>query len=222
MTIMGINQTKITVIPLGPNHTQKVGTVLTKKIADNYSLPDKYLLYVGDLNWNKNLLGLIKSFSEIEDNKLHLVLVGKVFSDKPNIPEYKALSQTIYQSGKSDKIHLIGYVPSHHLSVFYIRATLYVQPSWYEGFGLPVLEAMKFGCPIASSNRGSLPEVGGEAVDYFDPRSDMTQVIDSLLRSPKRRAQLSKLGVIRAKTFTWENTARLTHQVYEKILSSHI
>ncbi len=81
---------------------------------------------------------------------------------------------------------------------------------------------MKFGCPIASSNRGSLPEVGGEAVDYFDPRSDMTQVIDSLLRSPKRRAQLSKLGVIRAKTFTWENTARLTHQVYEKILSSHI
>lgn len=220
INLMGIAKEKITVIPLGPNHTQKVSVGLSHKIAESYSLPHKYLLYVGDINWNKNLPGLIKSFSEIQDSTLRLVLVGKVFSDKPNIPEYRSLMQAISQSGKSDKIVLIGFVPSHHLSVFYTRATLYVQPSWYEGFGLPILEAMKFGCPVASSNRGSLPEVGSDAVAYFDPKSGMTQVIDSLLHSPKRRAELAQLGVMRAKLFTWDKTAALTHKVYEQVLSS--
>lgn len=220
INIMGIAKEKITVIPLGPNHTQKVSVGLSNKIAQNYSLPHKYLLYVGDINWNKNLPGLIKSFSEIEDSTLRLVLVGKVFSDKPNIPEYRSLMQAINQSGKSDRIVLIGFVPSHHLSVFYARATLYVQPSWYEGFGLPILEAMKFGCPVASSNRGSLPEVGGEAVAYFDPGKTMTATLSTLLHSRSRLEELSAQGTAQAKLFTWDKTASLTHKVYEQVLSS--
>jgi glycosyltransferase involved in cell wall biosynthesis len=217
--IAGIAEERITVVPLGPNHTQKIGIGISDKIASGYNLPKKYLLYVGDINWNKNVVGLIKAFSEVSDHNLSLVLVGKVFSDKPNIPEYQAIEKAIAKSGVSERIMQLGFVPSHHLSVLYARAILYVQPSWYEGFGLPILEAMKHGCPVASSNRGSLKEVGGEAVAYFNPSADMTETISQLLKNPAKRQELSLLGRARAKEFTWEKSARATHAVYEQILS---
>lgn len=220
LKFIGIDEKRVSVVPLGPNRSQAVQVRLTKKIAQSYHLPDKYLLYVGDINWNKNVPGLIKTFGSLKDPDLHLVLVGKVFADAPNIPEYHAVKQAIADSGKSDLIHILGFVPSHHLSVIYSLATLYVQPSWYEGFGLPILEAMKFGCPVASSNLGSLPEIGGEAVAYFDPNKDMAEVITSLLRSPARREALSAAGLVQAGNFTWNKTAELTYKVYEQVLSA--
>lgn len=219
--ILGIESNLISVIPLGPNHTQHVPANLSKKIAQNYALPPKYILYVGDINWNKNVVGLIKAFASLNRRDLSLVLVGKVFSDKPNIPEYQRIVKAIADSGKVDQIIQLGYVPGHHLSVIYTAATLYVQPSWYEGFGLPILEAMKFGCPVASSDRGSLKEVGGRSVAYFDPAKNMTEVIAELLASSAKREELSLLGLARAKDFTWEKTARATHAVYEQVLSEH-
>lgn len=218
--LIGVESSRVTVIPLGPNQSEQVPLRMANKIVGRYHLPQRYLLYVGDINWNKNVTGLIKAFGEIKDKDLSLVLVGKIFSDKPNIPEYKQVKNAIRDSGKADKIIILGYVPSHHLSVIYSRATLYVQPSWYEGFGLPILEAMKFGCPVATSNRGSLPEIGGDAVAYFDPKSDMREVIESLVRSPEKLAELSIKGLERAKIFTWVTTARLTHKVYEQVLAS--
>lgn len=216
---IGVDDSKVSVIYLGPNTSEKVPVRMTNKILSNYKLPDKYLLYVGDINWNKNLTGLIKTFGDIIDKNLSLVLVGKVFADRPDIPEYKAVLQAIEDSGKTDKIICLGFVPSHHLSVIYAKATLYVQPSWYEGFGLPILEAMKAGCPVATSNRGSLPEIGGDAVAYFDPDKNMTSTIESLLKSPAKLRELSELGAVQAQKFTWENTAKLTHAVYEKLLA---
>lgn len=217
--ILGLSGDKVTVVPLGPNQTKKLGAVMSGKIASSYALPPKYLLYVGDINWNKNVTGLIRAFSELKDKNLYLVLVGKVFSDQPDIPEYREIQRAIEKSGKKDLIIPLGFVPSHHLSVLYARALLYVQPSWYEGFGLPILEAMKFGCPVASSSRGSLPEIGGEAVAYFDPAKNMTETIADLISSPARLKELSVLGASRAKEFTWTKTALLTHEVYENILS---
>ncbi len=218
--IIGVESPKVTVIPLGPNRSQAVQVRLTKKIAASYHLPEKYLLYVGDINWNKNVTGLIETFKSIKDPDLHLVLVGKVFADAPNIPEYHQVKQAIADSGKSEGILRLGFVPSHHLSVIYSLATLYVQPSWYEGFGLPLLEAMKFGCPVASSDRGSLKEIGGEAVAYFDPARDMLEVISSLLRSPQRRSELAAAGLVQAAKFTWDKTAELTYKVYEQVLAA--
>lgn len=221
VNLIKVDPKKVTVIPLGPNQAERVPIRMANKIQARYKLPERYLLYIGDINWNKNLTGLINSFGEIKDKDLSLVIVGKVFSDKPNIPEYKQVEDAIRNSGKANKIILLGYVPSHHLSVIYSRATLYVQPSWYEGFGLPILEAMKFGCPVATSNRGSLPEIGGDAVAYFDPKTNMTEVIESLLRSPSKLADLSARGLEQSKKFTWATTAKLTHQVYENVLTSY-
>ncbi|MEI6690149.1 MAG: glycosyltransferase family 1 protein [bacterium] len=215
--MLGIVADQIVVIPLA--HTkEKVPTVMARKIAGKYKLPDRYILYVGDINWNKNIVGLIKSFSALEDDNIHLVLVGKVFGDMPKIPEWKDIDQAIENSNKKDMIHLLGYVPSHHLPVLYANATLYVQPSWYEGFGLPLLEAMTYGCPVASSNRGSLPEVGGDAVVYFDPDKDMTQVIADILSNTRKRNSLVQKGLERVKLFSWEKTASETKQVYEQVV----
>lgn len=212
---LDITPDHITVIPLGPNHTAAVNKKLAAKIAGEYNLPPKYILYVGDINWNKNVIGLIKAFDTLKDKHIHLVLVGKVFGDQPNIPEYHQIQQAIKLSHKPSQIMRIGFVPTHHLSVLYAKATLYVQPSWYEGFGLPILEAMKFGCPVLSSNKGSLPEVGGDAVEYCDP-SDLSRALIGLLKKPSRLKQLKEQGIQRAKLFTWGKVALATHQVYEQ------
>jgi glycosyltransferase involved in cell wall biosynthesis len=183
-------------------------------------LPERYILYVGDVNWNKNLPGLIKAFSLLDNQSVHLVLAGKVFSDKPDIPEFRALMDAIKQSGKSALIHLLGYIPSHHLGGIYRQATIYCQPSWDEGFGLPVLEAMKAGCPVVSSSRGSLKEVAGEAALYFDPgRDNLTEIFQTLLASPAKRSQLIEAGLLQSKQFSWAKTATLTKAIYAQLLS---
>ncbi len=219
--ILGFAPSSVTVIPLGPSNAPIVPKRLGSQIRKDYHLPAKYLLYVGDINWNKNVEGLIKSFNHLADPSYSLVLVGKVFADKPDIEEYRSIAKAISLSPKAKQILTLGYIPNHQLGAIYVGATLYVQPSFYEGFGLPVLEAMKFGCPVATSNRGSLTEIGGDAVAYFDPDKTMVKVIDTLLDSPKERERLRSLGLLRAKQFNWSKTAELTHAVYEKILTLH-
>lgn len=215
--IMEIPEERIHVVPLA-SATSRTSYAISDKLRKLYHLPEKYILYVGDINWNKNVPGLITAFSQIQDSATHLLLVGKVFSDKPNIPEFAAVMEAINQSAKKNKIHLLGYVPSHHLGSLYRAATLYCQPSWDEGFGLPVLEAMKAGCPVISSNRGSLKEVGGEAAVYFDPQSNnWSEALDQLLASSSKRDSLAEAGLEQVKQFSWEKTAKLTHDVYVQV-----
>ncbi len=216
--ILKIKENRIHVIPLA-SATARTAMSLAPKIKKLYHLPDRYILYVGDVNWNKNIPGLIDAFAKLDNSSTHLVLVGKVFADKPDIPEFKVVMEAIKKSGKSELIHLIGYVPSHHLSGIYREATLYCQPSWDEGFGLPILEAMKAGCPVVSSNRGSLPEVGGEAALYFNPSSnELPGVLQSLLSSPAKRDSLKEAGLLQVKQFTWDKTAKLTREIYAQMV----
>jgi len=210
---------QISVIPLAPGLERSTQTI-TGRVKEEYSLPNRFLLYVGDINWNKNIPSLIRSFAALQDPRTHLVLVGKVFGDRPDIPEFHAVKKEIANSACSPRIHLIGYVPQHHLPLFYRLATLYVQPSWYEGFGLPILEAMHQGCPVLSSKEGSLPEVGGEAVSYFDPhnKSSLTTALSKLLSDPVKRRKLKEAGLAQAKLFSWKQTATLTHELYEALI----
>lgn len=214
-----IDKNKIFVVPLAAGHTT-VSKQLVKQVVDEYNLPDRFILYVGDINWNKNVPGLINAFAGLNSKNTRLILVGKAFESGRNTPEYHAIKQAIDESGKRDLIHMLGFVPSHHLPSIYRSATLYVQPSWYEGFGFPVLEAMEQGTPVASANTGSLPEVGGEYVHYFDPsnHSEMTQVIQSLLSSQSEREKYLEAGKKWASSFTWDKVIEDTHAVYEQIL----
>lgn len=215
--LMGIPKSKIHVVPLASSSVAT--TALTsRKVKKIYKLPDTFILYVGDINWNKNILGLLDAFDRVKDQSAHLVLVGKVWSDKPDIPEFRAIIDKINANPKKDLIHLLGYIPNHHKGSIYALSTLYVQPSWDEGFGLPILEAMSLGCPVISSDRGSLKEVGGEAVTYFDPgTNELSQKIDDLLRSEAKRQELITRGLSQAKKFSWKKTAELTMAVYKSI-----
>jgi glycosyltransferase involved in cell wall biosynthesis len=222
--IVGIPKDKIFVIPLAAGHTT-VNEKMVRTVRSEYSLPERYLLYVGDINWNKNIPGLIKAFGSLDSSETHLVLVGKAFESSKGTPEYAAINQAIIDVGVRrgspvTNIHMLGFVPSHHLPAIYRGATLYVQPSWYEGFGFPILEAMEQGVPVAASCTGSLPEVAGDYAHYFDPwlEGSMTDVLQDILSNKTKREKFVENGKKWARSFSWERVVEETHAVYEKIV----
>ena len=223
--IVGIPQDKIFVIPLAAGHTT-VNEKMVRTVKTEYALPERYVLYVGDINWNKNIPGLIRAFGELNSKQTHLVLVGKAFESSKDTVEYKEISAAIAYVGANyhspvNNIHMLGFVPSHHLPAIYRGATLYVQPSWYEGFGLPILEAMEQGTPVVSASTGSLPEVGGNFAHYFDPgkAGDMATILQDLLRNKVKREKYVVEGKKWARSFSWERVVTETYSVYEKIVS---
>lgn len=221
-TILQIPEDRLSVVPLAPS--LGVATKEIKQAAKlKYRLPKSFALYVGDINWNKNIPGLIREYSSLPNSSLHLFLVGQAFTSTSTTPEALAIQKAVSQSGKADKIHLLGFLSPADLASLYSLATIYIQPSWDEGFGLPVLEAMAAGCPVLCSNRGSLREVGGEAVSYFDPAmlGDLAARLSELINSPARRQKLIIQGKKHIKQYSWDKTAELTHAVYEKVLGDY-
>ncbi|MBI2599769.1 glycosyltransferase family 4 protein [Candidatus Daviesbacteria bacterium] len=193
---LNISSGKISTIYLGVSKAFKpLHDTQLLHIKRVYKLPDRFLLYVGDANWVKNLPFLIEGFSKIikkaKLEEVKLVLVGGVFLknvDNINHPELESLKRVnklIQQLHLEDKIIKIGNINQDDLVGFYNLATIYIQPSFYEGFGLPLLEAFACGTPVVCSNKGSLPEVGGDAALYFDPTNidQFTAVISDLLQN---------------------------------------
>lgn len=214
---------KIAVVPLAASKAlkrpqQAVIDVVRKK----YGLPKNYVLYVGDINYNKNVPFLISSMKHFP--KLHLALVGKNMK-LTSIPEGRVIAETIAMTHMEDRVSLLTDVPADsldELAALYAGATAYVQPSLYEGFGLPVLEAMQCRTPVISSRGGSLPEVAGEAALYFHPHDedDFVAAMTTLLKmSDSAISSMTKAGEQQAAKFSWERTARATLAVYEQVMS---
>lgn len=178
-----------------------------------------YLLYVGNAYPHKNLERLILAFGKLNTDYMldyQLVIAGKKDSF------HTALESEVHSAGLDERVIFTGYVGERELAGLYKQATLYVFPSLSEGFGLPALEAMSYGLPLASSNATCLPEIIGSSAAFFNPKdvSDMVRVISSLLADSFRREQLSKLGLKRVKDFSWEKSAQSTLAVYQKVLRS--
>lgn len=225
-----IEDKKVCVIPLAADPKFKVLDSETKLLHTKrqYRLPDQFLLYVGDANWVKNLPFLIEGFRQLikspgfED--LKLVLVGGMFLknvENINHPELQSLKKVnffIKEYNLENSIIRVGQVEEEDLVAFYNLATVYIQPSFYEGFGLPVLQAFACGAPVISSGEGSLPEVGGSAAVYFNPSNlkQFLEVVKELLQNRSLRDKLSRLGLEQAKNFSWEKTANETKQIYLK------
>lgn len=193
-------------------------------IKEKYHLPDTFLLYVGDANWNKNISGLLKAFYDVKttDSKLKIILIGSAFKND-NLLELQEIKKLIKKLNIEKEVKLLGFVPIEDLVAIYNLAALYIQPSFDEGFGLPILEAMNCGCPVLSSNQGSLPEVGGQAVEYFDPNknNELSKKITYLLNNKNKLNSLRILGLKQAKNFSWSKTAAETKKVYEATLSKN-
>ena len=205
---------KSTAILLGKNEIlkpQKNNEVLKK-----YQLTLPYFLCTATLEPRKNIQLLIEAFNDFKSKTglpHQLVLVGKEGWKTDSI--LNAIERSAY---KKDIIRP-GYVETTDLPVLYSAAEIFIYPSKYEGFGLPLLEAMACGAPIITSKISSLPEVGGSAAKYCSPDSKESLLDKMLLLSqnPKLRAQMSQRSLAQAKTFSWKKTAMETIQVFEKL-----
>lgn len=215
---LGIPEGKIRVVYLsaGEDYTKyaKSDKIIQQKkikaIREKYLLPEKYLLAVGTREPRKNLDSLFEAFKKLSKKNTTLVIVGKYGWGGEN------------EKLKIKNVKLLGYIPQEDMPALYAGAQAFVYPSLYEGFGVPLLEAMTVGCPVITSNISSMPEVGGNAAIYFDPNSidDIKQKIDEFLSlSPKAVDSLQKKSVFQAKKFSWKKTARDTLNIYETLIS---
>jgi glycosyltransferase involved in cell wall biosynthesis len=219
----GIKESKIHVVYLaaGEQFTKlKTEKVKLKEISKRFGLPEKFVLYVGDVTWNKNLPRLIDAIREV---KLPLVMVGKslVSEDYDKSSPWNADLNRVNELTKGDSnIMRLGFVSGEELVQLYNLATVFVMPSLYEGFGLPILEAMACGCPVITSKEGSLPEVAEDAAFYVDAY-DMDSIasgIKKVFTDEKLQKELSEKGLKNVQRFSWKNTASLTLKVYESVL----
>jgi len=174
-------------------------------------------LYVGRRDPYKNLPMLVEAFAEVRRQGLPagLRVVG---GDDPRYPEARQIAEA---RGIHPDIIWSGYVPDHELIAAYQQADVFVLPSNYEGFGLPVLEAMACGTPVICSQTSSLPEVAGDAALFIDPArpESLVEAMVQMIREPARRADLARRGRERAGMFSWDETARKTIAVYESLMA---
>lgn len=215
----GINAEKIHVVYLAAGEEFK-----KLETGNKYNLPERFVLYVGDINYSKNIPGLIKAFKKLKPQiaDLKLVLVGKAFKDE-NLKETQEILQLIESLGIVDEIVKPGFVPTEDLAAIYNRATVYCQPSFYEGFGLPVLEAMACGCPVIASKTGSLPEVVGDAGILVDPEKteEISEKLLKLLKLPMEEKQkIREKGFAQSRKFSWKKCAEETVAVYKQAFAS--
>jgi glycosyltransferase involved in cell wall biosynthesis len=215
-----IDPEKVTAIPLAaPTHFAPVtDDKELQRVRHTYVIDGDYVLCVGSIQPRKNLVRLIKAYASLRGNNPgtnfpKLVIVGK------RGWLYDETLRTLEETGAQESIVLTGYVPEADLPALYSGALCFVYPSYFEGFGLPPLEAMKCGTPVIVGNATSLPEVVGDAglqVDPFDIEA-IAGAIGELLNNPALRKELSVRGLERARMFDWRETARQTLKVYERV-----
>lgn len=189
-----------------------------------YKLPTSFILYVGDVNPNKNLEGLLDAYKLIIKDfpDTYLVLVGRVFRNK-RLPQVKAIRARIKKHSLEDKVLVKSNValdPADDLAAVYSAATVYVQPSYYEGFGLPILEAFACGTPVVAASVASIPEIVNSAAILVDPgeaESIAEGIREAFNLSQEQRQLLIKKGKAQANKFSWRETARKTIEVYNRL-----
>jgi glycosyltransferase involved in cell wall biosynthesis len=184
-------------------------------VRARYGLPERYLLTVGTIEPRKNLSRLVEVLAtlRLDAPDLRLVVAGA----KGWL--FEGFFEAVERHGQGQAVILPGYIADDDLPALYAGAEVVVQPSLYEGFGLPVLEAMACGTPVACSRSSSLGEIAGQAALTFDPLSveEMTEVIRRLLADADLREMLRHSGLAHAATFSWSRAARETWAVYERL-----
>lgn len=185
------------------------------RIADKFGLPERFILSVGNLQPRKNIKRLLEAYDQLRKESgldLKLVIVGK------KAWMYDGIFDGIADSDSRDNIILTDYVTNEELRYLYNMAEIFVYPSLFEGFGLPVLEAMSCGVPVAASNVTAIPEVLQDAGVSFDPYdvNDIAKAIDQLVKNQELRSECITKGLLKAKNFSWRDTSEVIYQEYCK------
>ncbi len=213
MRLYGIKSEKIQPIWIAPSEEfVPISDAEKTEIKKKYDLPEQFLLYTGNWREHKNLVGLLKAFHQLrsKNDSLELVITGK-----PD-PHYPEVLETMKALGLESAVKMPGLVDFEDLRKLTAAATVYVFPSFYEGFGLPPLEAMKCGTPVCASNVSSIPEVCGDAAILFDPENvnEMAESIAKVLSDKDLQKKLAQKGFERVEKFSWDECATRTLEVY--------
>jgi glycosyltransferase involved in cell wall biosynthesis len=216
--MMGAKPERVHVVPHGvDSYLRPAPEVAKTALRQKLGLRRQYVLFLGGISPLKNMGNLLRGFARlVRSHDLDLVLAGfKRWSFERELAPIQELEL-------QDRVKYVGYVPDEELAALYSAAECLALPSWYEGFGIPIVEAMACGCPVVtSSGRHAAPEVAGGAallVDPADPASiaaGLCQVLDD----PKLRADLIAKGLVRSRQFDWDTTGRLTADVIESLVS---
>ncbi len=222
VSYLGVSPEKVVVIynAVDKNFTPMRERQFSKLLSMNFHINGDYILYVGSLMKHKNVEGLLRAFGLLSQKKdikdsYKLVIVG---GKRNQIDELRKIGQEL---GIDERIIYCGFLGSRWMPVLYNGASLFVFPSFYEGFGIPPLEAMACGVPVITSNTSSLPEVVGDAgilVDPFDIEG-LADDIYKVLSDGELRREMSWKGIERARMFSWEKTVKETLRVYEEVCS---
>lgn len=193
----------------------KIKKLKIKNTIKKLKIKQSFILYVGTIQPRKNIITLIDAFHLFLKEKpdYSLIIVGK----KGWL--YEKMFEKVKELGLEKKIHFPGYLPDNLVANLYEKAAMFVLPSFYEGFGIPILEAMNHGCPVIASFASSLPEVGGEACLYFDPSApkDLKEKILKLIENEELKKELVKKGKNRVKLFSWQKCAQETLGIIRKV-----
>lgn len=221
-----VPESKVSVVYLGIKDMTSLNPHVysMSELQSKFGISKNYVLSVGTLQPRKNTARLIEAFSKVVRSKkqvvsgddLQLIVVGKrgwLYEDILAAPK---------KYGVEDRVKFLDFVSDDDLAMLYKNALCYVFPSLYEGFGLPILEAMKFDCPVITSNVSSLPEAAGDAALYVDPTDidDIAAKISSLLDNESLRKELMKKGRDQIKKFSWEKSAKQTLEILEQVAKS--
>ena len=216
-----IAEDKITVVTEGANAFFKPVTdsALLKKIKEKYSLPEKYFLYVGMFEPRKNIPSIIEAFRRLKDKCIlehKLVLVGKKGW------MYKEIFNTVKSLKLASDVIFTGYISDYELPLVYSGAEIFIFPSAYEGFGLPILEAMSCGLPVITSNISSMPEVSKGAALLVNPGvlEEIADAMEKIINDKPLKEAMIKKGLEEAKKYSWEKAAKETLEVYKAVLKN--
>ncbi|MBN3872567.1 glycosyltransferase family 1 protein [Nostoc sp. JL33] len=215
-----VDPKKVYVTPLAsrysPNYlSEEIAQRLEKQA--NYDFSKPYLLFVSTIEPRKNINTIITAFNFLKEKykiEHQLILIGKKGWN------YQPVFAAIENSPWGNQIHHLNYLSNELVALFYSKADVFVYPSHYEGFGLPVLEAMTLGAPVISSNTSSIPEVTGDAAILVDPNNpvQLAEAILKVISDSELRQELINKGKARAKLFSWERTAKETLNAYRTLI----
>lgn len=212
VNLLGVPEERISVIPCAPSLAEE--TAEFGRCAEKFGICGPYLLYVGTIEPRKNLLHLMGAYVRLKREQgipHQLVLAGG--------RGWKA-EEICRQAEDTPGVVLTGYLSGEEKNALYQNAAAFIFPSLYEGFGIPPLEAMTFGCPVVCSNAASLPEVTGGAARLVDPldEADIAQGIWDVLSDSAYAARLRRLGAVQAKNYTWQASAERFAEVCRQVL----
>ena len=199
----------------GPAFQPRCNRDVPVSLGDLYALPTRCILYVGTIEPRKNLERLIHAFATLAPKypDVSLVIAGMMGWKQDH------LLGMVHSLGIQDRVFFPGFVAEEHKAHLIAGCELFAYPSLYEGFGLPVLEALASGVPTVTSNVSSLPEVAGDAALLIDPTNtvELAEAMNAILSNPVLAAELRRKGPEQAANFTWEQTAEQTTAIYKKL-----